>query len=143
MDKNETAEQLRKHGFECSVDSGVVMIKGHKDSQFLSAVKKELSDIGYDGSFGIHGISSGMKQSEMKENVSASDVDDSMVTDSDLAGSIMTDGDIDGSDMDNSDMDNSDMDNSDTDSNDIGKDGADGSSPEIDYSDDGQGTFNF
>ena len=138
MDKNETAEQLRKHGFECSVDSGVVMIKGHKDSQFLSAVKKELSDIGYDGSFGIHGISSGMKQSEMKENVSASDVDDSMVTDSDLAGSIMTDGDIDGSDMDNSDMDNSDID-----SNDIGKNGADGSSPEIDYSDDGQGTFNF
>ena len=138
MDKNETAEQLRKHGFECSVDSGVVMIKGHKDSQFLSAVKKELSDIGYDGSFGIHGISSGMKQSEMKENVSASDVDESIVTDSDLAGSIMTDGDIDGSDMDNSDMDNSD-----TDSNDIGKDGADGSSPEIDYSDDGQGTFNF
>ena len=138
MDKNETAEQLRKHGFECSVDSGVVMIKGHKDSQFLSAVKKELSDIGYDGSFGIHGISSGMKQSEMKENVSASDVDDSIVTDSDLAGSIMTDGDIDGSDMDNSDMDNSDID-----SNDIGKNGADGSSPEIDYSDDGQGTFNF
>ena len=138
MDKNETAEQLRKHGFECSVDSGVVMIKGHKDSQFLSAVKKELSDIGYDGSFGIHGISSGMKQSEMKENVSAADVDDSIVTDSDLAGSIMTDGDIDGSDMDNSDMDNSDID-----SNDIGKDGADGSSPEIDYSDDGQGTFNF
>ena len=138
MDKNETAEQLRKHGFECSVDSGVVMIKGHKDSQLLSAVKKELSDIGYDGSFGIHGISSGMKQSEMKENVSASDVDDSIVTDSDLAGSIMTDGDIDGSDMDNSDMDNSDID-----SNDIGKNGADGSSPEIDYSDDGQGTFNF
>ena len=138
MDKNETAEQLRKHGFECSVDSGVVMIKGHKDSQFLSAVKKELSDIGYDGSFGIHGISSGMKQSEMKENVSTSDVDDSIVTDSDLAGSIMTDGDIDGSDMDNSDMDNSDID-----SNDIGKNGADGSSPEIDYSDDGQGTFNF
>ena len=138
MDKNETAEQLRKHGFECSVDSGVVMMKGHKDSQFLSAVKKELSDIGYDGSFGIHGISSGMKQSEMKENVSASDVDDSIVTDSDLAGSIMTDGDIDGSDMDNSDMDNSDID-----SNDIGKNGADGSSPEIDYSDDGQGTFNF
>ena len=138
MDKNETAEQLRKHGFECSVDSGVVMIKGHKDSQFLSAVKKELSDIGYDGSFGIHGISSGMKQSEMKENVSASDIDDSIVTDSDLAGSIMTDGDIDGSDMDNSDMDNSDID-----SNDIGKNGADGSSPEIDYSDDGQGTFNF
>lgn len=138
MDKNETAEQLRKHGFECSVDSGVVMIKGHKDSQFLSAVKKELSDIGYDGSFGIHGISSGMKQSEMKENVSASDVDDSIVTDSDLAGSIMTDGGIDGSDMDNSDMDNSDID-----SNDIGKNGADGSSPEIDYSDDGQGTFNF
>ena len=138
MDKNETAEQLRKHGFECSVDSGVVMIKGHKDSQFLSAVKKELSDIGYDGSFGIHGISSGMKQSEMKENVSASDVDDSIVTDSDLAGSIMTDGDIDGSDMDNSDMDNSEID-----SKEIGKNGADGSSPEIDYSDDGQGTFNF
>ena len=35
------------------------------------------------------------------------------------------------------------MDNSDIDSNDIGKNGADGSSPEIDYSDDGQGTFNF
>ena len=138
MDKNETAEQLRKHGFECSVDSGVVMIKGHKDSQFLSAVKKELSDIGYDGSFGIHGISSGMKQSEMNEYVSVVDVDDSIVTDSDRAGSIMTDGDIDGSDMDNSDMDNSDID-----SNDIGKNGADGSSPEIDYSDDGQGTFNF
>lgn len=112
MDKNEAAEKLKKKGFECSVESGVVMIKGHKDSQFLSSVKKELSDIGYNGSFGIRSVIAGTKQSEVIDDaVPISEVDDSLVTDEDLAGSIITDENID--------------------------------HPEIDYSDDGQGTFNF
>ena len=123
MDKYSAAEELKKKGYECSVDSGVVMIRGHKDAQFLSTLKKELKDIGYDGSFGIHASASQSKQNEQKVMISADDVDDSVVTDSDMAGSMMTSDSID--DMYGGDL----ADN--------------GDKPEIDYSGDGQGTFNF
>lgn len=135
MDKYSAAEELKKKGYECSVDSGVVMIRGHKDAQFLSSLKKELKDIGYDGSFGIHASSAQTKQNEQKVQISVSDVDDSVVTDSDMAGSMMT------SDGMDDDMYSSDLGN-DNESGDA-DDADNGGKPEIDYSSDGQGTFNF
>ncbi len=113
MDKSRTAEELRKRGYECSVDSGVVMIRGHKDSQLLSALKKELNEIGYTGSFGMHMAKSGIKLQDGNSSETDSEDDAAEPTEEEIARDIVT------------------------------FDGADNAEPGIDYESDGQETFNL
>ncbi len=89
MDKNKTADELRKRGYDCSVDSGVVMIKGHKDSQLLSALKKDINELAYTGSFGIHMARTGSKPKDGNSDAEMTD-EEAEPTEEEIARDIIT-----------------------------------------------------
>lgn len=69
MDKLEVLDKLKKKGYECLMENNVPMIRTDDKTMTMNKLRVVLTDLGYDGSFGLRigGVSLARNDAENSE----------------------------------------------------------------------------